>query len=245
MITSGLQDRYNLAIVSLVTFWQEAHIPFPDMANLDDAVSTWLEYIFSEGEPKGLASDGLAGIQFHIPASAGNLRQSWKLLKTWQRIEPPQRVIPLSPILCRAFAAACAKAGKINECAAILLAFDALLRPGELYMLQFSDITFYRERSVVHLRDTKTGQRKGSSEMIVVESVLANRYLRKAFHYSNRKGFLLACGAPRFRTLFRNLVDHFELEGLYAVYSLRRGGATWDFLMHNSMERTLLRGRWS
>ena len=77
------------------------------------------------------------------------------------------------------------------------------------------------------------------------KSVLANRYLRKAFHYSNRKGFLLACGAPRFRALFRNLVDHFELEGLYAVYSLRRGGATWDFLMHNSMERTLLRGRWS
>ena len=38
---------------------------------------------------------------------------------------------------------------------------------------------------------------------------------------------------------------NFGLAGLFAVYSLRRGGATFSLLLHGSMDKLLLRGRWS
>ena len=212
---------------------------------LDDAISCWVEHIFFEGESKSLASDGLASIQYHLPQSVGHLRMSWKLAKAWQKLEPPARMIPLSPLMARAFAGACILSGKVPEAAAILTAFDALLRPGELYMLQVRDITFLSDSAVLTLRDTKTGKRKNSGEMVVLQSRIATCYLRLACRGLAPRDSLLRDGPPAFRHLFRNLVDFFELPGLFAVYSLRRGGATYDFLQHNSMERTLLRGRWT
>ena len=140
------------------------------------------------------------------------------------------------PLLVRAFAGACVLAGKLKA-AYLLTAFDALLRPGEIYLLQVQDITFYGDQAVITLRDTKTGKRRSSGEMVVVESGLAIHYLRLACQRRSPRSLLLRDGAPSFRLLFRNLVAHFGLEGLFAVYSLRRGGATYGFLLHGSMEK--------
>ena len=151
----------------------------------------------------------------------------------------------MSPFLTRAFAGACVLAGKVAEAAAILMAFDGLLRPGEMYLVEMRDLTFYPTKAVLTLRDTKTGKRKGTGEMAVINSLLANKWLRLACKNKSPRDLLLLDGTPAFRLLFKNLVSHSELKGLYAIYSLRRGGATWDFLLHQSMERTLLRGRWT
>ena len=51
------------------------------------------------GQRKGLAGDGLTGLQYFLPACAGRLKQSWKLVTVWQRVEPLARVLPLSPLL--------------------------------------------------------------------------------------------------------------------------------------------------
>eukprot|EP00435_Cladocopium_sp_Y103_P044257 s197_g12.t1 len=245
LVTSQLLKRYQQALILVTQFLADSNIRVRYIDELDDAISSWVEHIFFEGESKSLASDGLASIQYHLPQAVGHLRMSWKLAKAWQKIEPPARVVPLSPFLTRAFAGACVLVDKIAEAACILTAFDALLRPGELYLLQVRDITFYTNQAVITLRDTKTGKRKGSGEMVVVESKLATRYLRLACQGRSPRENLLRDGAPAFRLLFRNLVHHFELTGLFAVYSLRRGGATYNFLQHGSMETTLLRGRWS
>lgn len=206
---------------------------------------TWIEHIFFDGESKSLASDALASVQYHLPQAIGHLRMSWKLAKAWRKIEPPSRVVPISPLLTRAFAGACVLAGKIPAAACLLTAFDALLRPGEMYLLRVGDITFYSCQAVITLRDTKTGRRHTSGEMVVVESRLAVHYLKLACEHRSVQSPVFAGGPTAFRQLFKNLVEHFELEGLFAVYSLRRGGATYNFLMHGSMEKTLLRGRWS
>lgn len=245
LISAQLLKRYQFVLVHIVNYLADCNLRVQCLEDLDEAISSWVEYIFFEGEAKGLASDGLASLQYHLPQSAGHLRMSWKLVRTWQKIEPPTRVIPISPMLARAFAGACVLVGKIAEAAAILMAFDGLLRPGEMYMILAKDITFYRSKAVLTLRDTKTGKRKGAGEMVVINSSLANHWLRMACKNKSRNDPLLLDGAPAFRLLFKNLVSHFGLQGLYAVGSLRRGGATWDFLLHQSMERTLLRGRWT
>ena len=244
-MSSQLRRRYNYALIQITNFWQETNLEVQTIDDLDHAVGSWLEYIFFEGLPKSLASDGLASLQYHLPASAGRLRFSWKMVKAWQRLEPPQRVIPLSPLITQAFAGACISEGFVRVGAAMLLAFDAMLRPGELYQVRIQDITFYQHQSVIALRDTKTGKRKGSSEMAMCGSAVANFWLRQAVRSVPHTNLLLDVSPVVFRRMFHNLVDHFQLSGMFAIYSFRRGGATWDFLSHKSMELTLLHGRWS
>lgn len=245
MISKPLLARYESVLIVIVNFFAECGLRIEALDDLDTAVSAWVEYIFSEGEAKGLASDGLASLQYHLPSCAGHLRMSWKLVKAWQKVEPPARVVPISPLLARAFAGACVLADRIHEAAGILVAFDALLRPGELYLIRKSDISFYAQKSVITLRDSKTGKRRNTGEMVIVNSALANEWLRTACATLHNNDLLLPGGPAAFRLLFNQLVSHFQLSGLYAVYSLRRGGATFDFLLHQSMERTLLRGRWT
>lgn len=245
LVTPQLLKRYQFALIQVTQFFADCGLVIAAIEDLDDAVCSWIEHIFFEGESKSLASDGLASIQFHLPTAIGNLRMSWKLAKAWQKIEPPERVVPISPLLTRAFAGACVQVGKFSEAACILTAFDALLRPGEIYLLQVRDISFYAHNAVITLRDTKTGKRRSSGEMVVVESHIALRFLRHACQGRPPGALLLPDGPPAFRQLFKNLVAHFRLVGLFAVYSLRRGGATYAFLMHGSMEKVLLRGRWS
>lgn len=245
MISNELKERYQTALVQITEFWMDHNVDVHSLDVLDESVSTYLEHIFAEGLPKSLASDTLASIQHHLPTSCGKLRFSWKMAKTWQKLEPPTRLVPLSPLVVQAFAGGLWQSGYSREAAALLVAFDAMLRPGELYQLRCKDITFYDQAAVITLRDTKTGQRKGSDEMVVIESQLACNILRRAVRAVPRSNLLLSVSPYRFRFLFRKLVSRFQLRGSVGMYSLRRGGATFDFLLHKSMERTLLRGRWA
>ena len=244
-MTAGMQARYRKAVLSLLTFLVECQIQVPAWEDLDTAVGAWLEHAYSEGEYKSLASDGLAGLQFYLPSSVGKLKHSWKLAKVWQRLEPPMRVLPVSPLLVLGFAGAAVALGFINEAAGLLVAFDCMLRSGELYTLKVKDVKFMRKRAVLNLNQSKAGKRAGHSEMVVVESRLAFKWLKQACSGRSKEERLLSKGPAFFRKLFHAMTGFFNAEGLLTVYSLRRGGATWDFLHHQSMERTLLRGRWS
>ena len=208
------------------------------------AASQYLEYLFSEGYPKGYGSDGLAALQHFVPEVAGKLRHSWRLLKSWQKLEPPVRVLPISPLMVLAISGACARLGRICCAAAFLLAFDTLLRPGELYGLRKRDITWAGGRAVLAIWHSKTGQRKGAQEMVVCHSHIANRWLSVALATKAASDRLLDCTPQDFRNLFFCLLEHLEIQGLFSMYSFRRGGATWHFLLNGSMEATLLRGRW-
>ena len=48
-----------------------------------------------------------------------------------------------------------------------------------------------------------------------------------------------------FRKMFREALDCLHLTQFnFQLYSLRRGGATYDYLANNNIQRTVLRGRW-
>ncbi|CAJ1365875.1 unnamed protein product [Effrenium voratum] len=149
------------------------------------------------------------------------------------------------PFRMQAWPRAAVALGFINEAAGLLVAFDCMLRSGELYTLKVKDVKFMRKRAVLNLNQSKAGKRAGHSEMVVVESRLAFKWLKQACSGRSKEERLLSKGPAFFRKLFHAMTGFFNAEGLLTVYSLRRGGATWDFLHHQSMERTLLRGRWS
>ena len=244
VVTSGLHQRYLRATSRVLNFWRESRCLPETWEDFDGAVSLWLEHIFSEGLPKGYGSDALAALQYFLPEVSGKLCLSWKLLKTWNRIEPPLRVLPISPLVIGAMAGLCVQVGWLRPAALLLLGFDTFLRPGELYHLQVRDITWASGRAAVALHNTKTGQRKGVDEMVFCESMVANRWLRLATSSLQPHEVILDRSPQDFRSLFFNLLDYLQIPGHVTLYSLRRGGATWHFVTHRALEVTLLRGRW-
>jgi hypothetical protein len=244
MVTPGTQQRYSKALLALFAFWGIMQLAPRSLLQLDSACQEYVEYLWANGDAHSLGSDALAGLQFFVPDCFRHLRLAWKLLKVWQRLEPPNRAIPFSPLLVMGFAGACVQAGLIDAAALLLVGFDTMMRSGELYSVRVKDVTFKQHKAIVRLPSTKTSARKGAAEVVVCESALAVKWLLLSFANKGPDDLLLTCGAAKFRLIFQQLKVIFNIEDNLSVYSLRRGGATWDFLNRGSMERTLLRGRW-
>ena len=57
---------------------------------------------------------------------------------------------------------------------------------------------------------------------------------------------LLDMTGGQFRRRFHAACNFFEFQDFnFKPYSLRRGGATYDFQQHGQLERTAVRGRWA
>eukprot|EP00438_Fugacium_kawagutii_P028684 Skav214062 [mRNA] locus=scaffold2017:694813:699466:+ [translate_table: standard] len=244
LVTSQLHKRYLSAAARVLTFWDEANAHPSTWDDFDTSVSMWLEHIFAEGLPKGYGSDALAAIQHFVPEVAGKLRNSWRLLKAWNKMEPPMRVLPISPLIIAGMAGLCVRLGWYGSAAALLVGFDCLLRPGEIYNLKVQDITWASGKATLTLHSTKTGLRKGAEELVFCESQVATKWLKRACVGKSPHSYVMDRSRTAFRSLFFRLLEHFEIEGYLSLYSLRRGGATWHFLAERSMESTLVRGRW-
>ena len=225
-------------------FWHENRCSPHTWDDFDTATSVWLEHIFAEGLPKGYGSDALASLQHFLPEINGKLRNSWRLLRTWNKIEPPVRVLPISPLVVGAMAGLLVKLGWLRPAALLLAGFDAFLRPGEMYNLKVGDLQWASGRVTLILHNTKSGQRKGADEMVFCESSLATKWLRRATRSLAPSAPVLDRTPEAFRSLFFNLLDELAIPGHLSLYSMRRGGATWHFMTFQSLENTLLRGRW-
>ena len=151
MISTQIQERYAAAVLHVLTFLKDMRSGSLSWDNFDESICAWIEFAYSDGEHKSLVNFALAGLQFYLPACVGKLKQAWRLAKVWQRLEPPLRVLPLSPLLVAAFAGACVQMSFIPEAAALLVGFDCMLRSGELYNLRQKDITFLRDKAVLCL----------------------------------------------------------------------------------------------
>eukprot|EP00438_Fugacium_kawagutii_P028805 Skav222861 [mRNA] locus=scaffold2201:87314:93953:- [translate_table: standard] len=244
LVSDQLHKRYLAAATRVLQFWQESGLSPGRWEEFDVCTSAWIEHIYAEGMPKGYGSDGVAALQHFLPEISGHMRNSWRLLKTWNKVEPPLRVIPINPLVITAMAGLCVQVGWPRAAALLLVGFDCLLRPGELYRLQQQDIVWASGRATLTLRDTKSGQRKGATEMVFCESLIATKWLRRCCSNLRPTAPLLDRTPAEFRALFFNLVDYLNVPGHLSLYSLRRGGATWHFVSTQSLESTLLRGRW-
>ena len=218
-------------------------------AQTDVAAATveLVEELWAEGEPLGLANDMLSGLQHFVPDLRGQLRQAWRLTRAWAQAEPPHRAAPASPLLVLAVAGFCRGLGQAGAAAMAACGFDAFLRTGELLGVRPAEVVIYSaSRAVIRLERTKTSVRKNAKESVVVRSPIAVRLLREALPLVGALEPVVGLAPHSFRRLFGAVLRAFTLQDYgYGVYSLRRGGATWDFLRHGSMEQTLLRGRWA
>ena len=238
--------RYEDALKRFFEFlrWNRFKLP-SKYDEVDRLAAMFVEQLWDEGDSKYLAQDTLSGLQHFEPQLKRRLLQSWRLIRAWRQHEIPTRAPPFTPTTL-AVLAGWMQQRRPDFALAIVLAFHALLRTGELMQIKNKDIICSGDLVVVHLGQTKTSVRNAGTESSSFRDPKISLMLR-AWKSVNRPQALLVNSAPSsFRQFFAQGLEETKLHVIpYKPYSLRRGGATDVFLKTQSYASVCQRGRWS
>ena len=186
---------------------------------------------------------------FFQPSTKLCIPGTWKLFRTWRKLEAPNRAPPLTRDLVYVMAHYAVCHDDLIFETLLLLGFFAFLRTGEILNACPEHFILGDEQAVLSLPFTKMGVRRhGAGETIAFEDPFALDTVREALLLGNAQGLSkvpIWQGSPQsFRNRFTFYCRKFDLlSHCFRPSSLRRGGATWTFQTTGSMERALLKGR--
>ena len=129
----------------------------------------------------------------------------------------------------------------------LLLGFYGLLRTGEILGLCNHHIlmTSPDKTAVISLGLTKSGKRAGASESVTISVTCALQWLW-AWKHTSPAHSPLTPKPHQWRRTFGECIKALNLEEFeFRPYSLRRGGATFWFGRHASLDRIIALGRWA
>ena len=193
--------RYAEHFNRFAQYLSDTHRSWPTSSEeFDVIVSEYLEVLWDLGEPKTSATYTLASIHSYLRQLKRKLPRSWQLKAVWDKLELPCQAIPLDFDTLFAVVGNFWKTHQPEMALACFVAFNGLLRTGELLELRVGDCFAAGPTWVLQLRSTKGGQRK----LIQDESVLINDPVTIAalWYLSRRKApgdFLVAISPHMFR----------------------------------------------
>lgn len=242
-ITVRTEQRYNSAVAQVLPVLETVS----SLEELDVACEEWIETQWVRGTPLGTIGDALCALHYYWPQVKGHLRGSWKLYKNWRRIELPQRAPPLPLPVVRAMVGYLLDRSEPHMAFLTALGYHAYLRTGEILRLRVKDVLLTPTKGVISLEPSKSGLRFNSREAVAIYD--------KGLHSLWELCHLPRPMAPEdlvwprspqaFRSLFYNALSALKADGeKFQPYSLRRGGATYDYMTQGTMEAIILRGRW-
>ena len=246
-VQPATRRRYTKATDAFLTFLKQEGKELPhNKSHMDGIVCDYLEHLWSSGAGRALACDTLAGLQDIQPNLKTHLSGAWRLLKTWHVHEIPNRAPPLPEhVLCSMAGWAFFK-GHITFGISLVIGYYTMLRTGELVGLRSSHMTSTsgHKQVLISLGLTKGGKRHGAAESVILgyepAVTLVKQWKLKASAVTP-----LARSPGQWRTLFQTCLTELKLTSFgFRPYSLRRGGATFWFSKHQSLDRILVQGRW-
>ena len=239
--------RYDKAKDKFYSFLDQNDLEIPKQKHaLDGVLCEYLEHLWSTGEGRGLASDTLASLQDTMPSLRGSIPGSWRLLKTWHVHEIPNRAPPFPEKVLQSLAGYFIFHKDPGMALSLLLGFYGMRRTDEVLGLRCKDVTVDSKlhTAVVALGFTKGGKRIGAAESITIQVTEVVRRLHQ-WKSNNKPGTLLTPPAHTWRKQFSSALESLGLlEWEFRPYSLRRGGATFWFARHGSLDKILIQGRW-
>lgn len=247
-VQPSTRKRYDKALSLLGDYLKAEKLSLPkERFLLDPVLGDYLEHLWCTGCGRALASDTLAAVQDKQPQVKGHLQQSWRLLRTWHANEIPNRAPPIPEAALHAMVGYSIFHGRFTFGLSLLVGFYGMLRTGELLGVKLSHIsqTSSKGVAVIALGLTKAGRRQGAAESVTIGVESVTRFLwawkQSASQHAN------LCQSPQqWRRMFSETLEALNFQEFsFRPYSLRRGGATFWFQMHGSLDRLLIAGRWS
>ena len=243
------KKRYDDSFHQFLQFHKlNSSFGMPDPTTFDTMVGEYIEYLWESGAPKSEASYAAASIQFFRPQTKGSLQWTWKLIKTWNRIELPTRATPLSPELLASLAGQCFRWKQDAMAWLLVVGFSMFLRTGEILNLRRKDVVLSTSSTevILLLENTKTTKKNFLPlEKLVVDEDICKTALRHLCTGKLPGDWLCPLSNYRFRSVWSSLIYHFGLETMgYMPYSLRRGGATSAYQRGCSLDVLVTKGRW-
>eukprot|EP00971_Amphidinium_carterae_P232559 4614965-Amphidinium_carterae.4 len=240
--------RYAGALQLFFRWLQVAHPErVRSVSAINKAVCDFLEMLWDEGWPRGRAGDTLSGLQWQLPPLKGRLGEAWQLFAAWGKAELVTRAAPVPPVVLKAFVAISLAHGRAEVALALWLCFHGLLRAAEVLHLAVADVQVdvRRRSAVLTLRGTKSGQRFGAVESIILDDAQLVLFLAAVVRNKPLGARVVSLSYAQLHRALLDLLSHCFLEQFYIrPHSFRRGGATDYFQNSGNLAETTLRGRW-
>ena len=239
--------RYDRALKKFFDYLEHENIPLPRHRQvMDNLISDYVEYLWATGEGRALAADTVAGLQDTQPQLRGHLQGTWRLLRTWNTSEIPNRAPPMPIEVLDAMVGHAVFHNRHLFALSLLLGFYGLLRTGEILGLTKQHLAIAsRDTAVlVSLGMTKGGKRQGAAESVKVSVEDITRRCKQWI--TDPSSCQTLTEAPHmWRKTFVATLESLGFTSLgLRPYSLRRGGATFQFRQEGSFDRLMVHGRW-
>jgi hypothetical protein len=130
--------------------------------------------------------------------------------------------------------------------ACLLAGFDGFLRSTEMMSLTAAQINISQEGALIVLPLTKSGQRRGGPETVLIRDPQAVQLLWMACRTSRDATQPLSVLPPQtLRKWFSWALAQLHVSHMgFMPYSVRRGGATHAFSSCHNLGQILMQGRW-
>ena len=170
VLAKSTRRKYRDAAAKFVQWYRDEGESFESAEELDELLLEYLHFLFLERDGKGLQQgrNTVYGVIFVMPLARGRLRLSTTALRGWQRLRPSIPYPPLTWHLAVVIAVQLVRHNQRAMAVGVLLAFDCMLRVGELVGLLREDVADVGDERLnraskhmhIRLRHTKTGDNK-------------------------------------------------------------------------------------
>ena len=245
-------EKYKRAVHRFLEWCTDNQLNAQTTDELDELLADYFQELYDEndGGGKSIAVCTLQGIRMYMPRvkREDSLPYAATMCTRWLKDQPSVSYPPLTWDLTVVIACQMARNGYFRYGVATLLAFNCLLRVGELTSLRresFADGKDSRlgneyKHAVVSLDKTKTGR----FQSVQITDKHVQSLVRAVVTDTKPKQLLFPGGASKYRVVFKKVCAELGLDSRYVPHSLRHGGATRLHLTGVTLEDILMRGRW-
>ena len=215
---------------------------------LDSLFADYLHDLDERGVGKAAAVAAFYGVNMLLPGSKRAMPVSRQCLAGFVRTHPSVSYPPLAWGVTCVIAVWMARRGRLRHAAALLLAFDCLLRSGELLRLRREDVVAAGDARVgseytgVYLRLAHT--KTGADQSVDVRDEAVRELLLVLVRRTRPRARIFPFSSASLLSLLHAACRSLGLGGAVVVHSARHGGATRLFLQGASLETIMARGRW-
>ena len=205
--------------------------------------------LYDAQRTQGELKETILSIQDRFGYAKPALSAAWRVVSTWERLEPTKARAPLPFVVFQSMLVVALGWQWYRMALALYISFFCLLRPGELFDLMRCDVLMEDEEGsavMLCIRKSKRWVRGARGQHAKLEGKYACAWVRRllARMCPSESFWPAAPGAfaLRFRALTKAVLG---CEGPFTPGSLRTGGATWAFQeWDENLVKLCWRGRW-